>query len=70
MRAVYWLIIIGISIGAFYFMQPYIDSMRGLINSSIESINNINKMNKQAGDASAQLKNINLDQLNNLIKKP
>ena len=70
MRMLYWLIIIGLSVGAFYFMQPYISSMQGLINSSIEGINNINKMNKQAGDANAQFKNINLDQLNSLIKKP
>ena len=27
MRVVYWLIILGIGIGAFYFIQPYIDQM-------------------------------------------
>ena len=30
-RAVYWLIIIGLSIGAFYFVQPYINSLVGNI---------------------------------------
>ncbi len=26
----YWLIIIGISFGAFYFIQPYIDTLKGV----------------------------------------
>jgi hypothetical protein len=29
LRALYWLIIIGISVGAFYFIQPYIDYITG-----------------------------------------
>jgi hypothetical protein len=29
-RICYWVIIIGISIGAFYFIQPYVDFLRGL----------------------------------------
>jgi len=43
-RVVYWLIIIGISVGAFYFMQPYIDQMQGII--------------KNAGTTFDQIKNI------------
>jgi uncharacterized membrane protein len=30
MSVIYWLFIIGISIGAFYFMQPYIDQITKL----------------------------------------
>ncbi len=26
-RAVYWLIIIGVSLGAYYFIQPYLESI-------------------------------------------
>jgi len=33
MNVVYWLIIIGISIGAFYFVQPYFNKVLGLYNS-------------------------------------
>jgi len=33
MSVVYWLIIIGVSIGAFYFLQPYINKMLNLYNS-------------------------------------
>lgn len=30
MRVVYWVIIIGASLGAFWLIQPYIDSVRSL----------------------------------------
>jgi len=33
MSIAYWLIIIGISIGAFYFIQPYFDKVIGLYNA-------------------------------------
>lgn len=29
-RVIYWALIIGISIGAFYFIQPYIDTLMGV----------------------------------------
>jgi hypothetical protein len=34
MRGIYWLIIIGISIGAFYFLQPYVEQMESFIKST------------------------------------
>lgn len=30
LRILYWALIIGISVGAFYFIQPYVDFLRGL----------------------------------------
>jgi hypothetical protein len=33
MSILYWLFIIGISVGAFYFMQPYINKVMDLYNS-------------------------------------
>ncbi len=33
MNILYWLIIIGISVGAFYFIQPYFDKIMNLYNS-------------------------------------
>jgi hypothetical protein len=44
MRAFYWLVIIGISIGAFYFLQPYIDQ--------------VEKFAKDSGATITQLKNL------------
>lgn len=30
MSVLYWVVIIGVSVGAFYFIQPYIDFLTGL----------------------------------------
>lgn len=27
-KALYWLVIIGVTIGAFYFLQPYVDTLQ------------------------------------------
>jgi len=46
MKVVYYGVIIGGSIGAFYLVQPYIDSLQ----SSIDSINGtVNEVNKATG---------------------
>ena len=34
MRVVYWLIIIGITVGAFYFLQPYIDRIQKFLGNA------------------------------------
>ena len=44
MRFMYWIIIIGVTIGAFYFMQPYIEQMKGLIEKAGISINTFNNI--------------------------
>lgn len=41
MRLVYWVIIIGASIGAFYVLQPYVDQAQKVIKDSSDTINNI-----------------------------
>jgi hypothetical protein len=43
MSVVYWLIIIGISIGAFYFIQPYIDQVVKTYGSFSNLIRNLGK---------------------------
>lgn len=30
LKAVYWLILIGVTVGAFYFIQPYVDTLKGI----------------------------------------
>ena len=41
MRIVYWLLIIGISIGAFYFLQPYVNKLEKFIGSTGISIDQL-----------------------------
>lgn len=43
MGALYWIAIIGISIGAFYFIQPYVDKVMKLYNSVSGVLNNLPK---------------------------
>ncbi len=38
----YWLVIIGATLGAFYFIQPYIESTMGLLDQAQNSIQSIN----------------------------
>jgi predicted negative regulator of RcsB-dependent stress response len=32
-RVVYWIIIVGIAVGAFYFLQPYVDQFKSISGS-------------------------------------
>lgn len=41
MRILYWLVIVGVTLGAFYYLQPYIDSMFEIIDKAQESIQSI-----------------------------
>lgn len=45
MRVVYWLIIIGISIGAWYYLQPYVNKMMNLYNQVSGSSQTVNSVN-------------------------
>ena len=44
MRTLYWLIIIGIGVGAFYFLQPYIDQIQKFIKDSGVTINQLKNL--------------------------
>lgn len=40
-RVVYWVVIIGIAIGAFYFIQPFFDSLFNIYGGGLSDINTI-----------------------------
>ena len=42
MRFMYWLIIIGISIGGYYVVQPYVTQMQDLMHKTGITINSLN----------------------------
>ena len=44
MTFLYWLIIIGISIGAWYFVQPYWNKAMGVYNAAEVQLNNVNNV--------------------------
>jgi len=43
-RVVYWIIIIGSAVGAYYFIQPYIDQLVGVYGGTKSSIDNISNI--------------------------
>jgi hypothetical protein len=38
----YWLVIIGVTLGAFYFIQPYLEKSLDLLNQAQKSVQTIN----------------------------
>lgn len=57
MKIVYWLFIIGVAFGAFYFVQPYLENVISIytntagvleeINGEVPDVNNISELLKQ-----------------------
>jgi len=41
-RAIYWIFIIGSALGAYYFIQPYVDEVMSFYNGARENISNFN----------------------------
>lgn len=42
LNSIYWLLIIGSAIGAFYFLQPYLDQAKSLYNSASATLKSFN----------------------------
>jgi len=40
-RIIYWVLIIGSAVGAYYFIQPYIDQLIGVYGGTKSNLNNI-----------------------------
>jgi hypothetical protein len=38
-RAAYWIIFLGVSFGAYYFIQPYVERIMPILNTAITEIN-------------------------------
>jgi hypothetical protein len=43
-RIVYWTLIIGSAVGAYYFVQPYIDQIIGVYGGTKNSLENVNSL--------------------------
>ena len=42
MTILYWLFIVGASVGAYYLIQPYIETLSGVVGSAKSSFSNLN----------------------------
>ena len=45
-RIIYWFVIIGVSLGAFYFIQPYLGNILNLYSGGVSGINNVSDISK------------------------
>jgi len=45
-RFLYWFVIIGIAVGAFYFIQPYLGGVLNLYTGGVSDINSVKDINK------------------------
>ncbi|KKP86977.1 MAG: hypothetical protein UR90_C0016G0014 [Parcubacteria group bacterium GW2011_GWC1_35_8] len=43
-RAIYWILIIGSAVGAYYFIQPYVDQMVNVYSGAQSNLNDVNKI--------------------------
>ena len=50
-RIAYWLIIIGISVGAYYYIQPYINMLQDFTGEARDTLDNIKNIQNEAGNA-------------------
>lgn len=39
MRVIYWLVILGTALGAYYFVQPYVDQVKDLYGGASDTVN-------------------------------
>ena len=44
LRIFYWVVIIGLSFGAYYFIQPYIDQLMGVYGGLKSDMSNVNSV--------------------------
>jgi len=59
----YWFLIIGVSIGAFYFIKPYLGNVLNLYTGGVSGINNIGDITKNLKNGQTDMQDL-LEQLN------
>lgn len=53
-RVLYWVVIIGVSLGAYYFIQPYVDALRSMLGD----IGGIGSVSPRSASIDGALENI------------
>ena len=47
MRAVYWLIIIGVTVGTFYLLEPYIEQLKAVYGGASDVLKTFDQFKQQ-----------------------
>ena len=57
-RIFYWVLIIGVSIGAFYSIKPYLGNVLNLYSGGVSNINNISDITKNLKNSQANIQDL------------
>jgi hypothetical protein len=57
-RIFYWVAIIGVSYGAFYFIQPYLGNLLNIYTGGVSGVNNISDISKNLKNNDQQMQDL------------
>jgi len=57
-RFIYWMIIIGLALGSYYYLQPYLETLWATYQNISSGVDSIQNATSQVPDLGALLKNI------------
>ena len=57
-RIFYWFLIIGVSIGAFYFIKPYLGNLLNVYTGGVSGINNISDITKNLKNGQTDIQDL------------
>ncbi|MFA5773351.1 MAG: hypothetical protein WC908_01600 [Candidatus Paceibacterota bacterium] len=57
-RIFYWFLIIGVSVGAFYFIKPYLGNLLNVYTGGVSGINNVSDITKNLKNGGADIQNL------------
>jgi len=57
-RIFYWFIIIGVSVGAFYYIQPYLGNLLNVYTGGVSGINNVSDITKSFKDKQTEMQDL------------
>ncbi len=58
-RALYWVVIIGVTFGAFYYIKPFLNNMLNIYSGGVSGMDNIGQITKNLSET---------EQIQNLLK--
>ena len=57
-RVLYWVLIIGVSVGAFYYIKPYLGNVLNLYSGGVSNMQNINDITKSLKDSQVNIQDL------------
>jgi len=69
-NVLYWLVLIGVSVGAFYYLQPFVKSLLGTVSGLQSGIESLGGLDEQVqGGLKEQIKDFDISSLLDKVKQ-